>query len=165
MFDISACEIDNLTLTSRYLLHPHVFGDCCYSKYPWKALFYKSTYETEYMICFVPKSFVPISMKRMKHCRTRWFEVVNGQKNNDQRGVIQCYLMTCCRQISKVSPGFCCFLDLQASSGVCEIKFPGFPHFPGCVGTLDRTTGHHNITVTLLKVVLNIIITLTIKVH
>ena len=113
---LSDCEIDNLTL---YLIHPHVFGDRCYSKYPWKALSFKNAYETEFMICFafsilVLNSFVPISIKRMIRRTTRWSEVVKGQKNNDQREVIQCYLMTYGRQISRVSPGFCRFLNFQA---------------------------------------------------
>ena len=33
MFDISTCEIGNLKQTLWYLLHLHVFGDRCYSKY------------------------------------------------------------------------------------------------------------------------------------
>jgi len=134
MFDISACEIDNLTW-HHGITPSHVFGDRCYSKYPWKALSYKRAYETEFTICFalsilVQKSLVPLSIELMIRCRPRWSKILKGRKNNDQRGVIQWYLMTSStsRQISRVSPGFCRFLDFKEHfpTGRAWNKIPGF---------------------------------------
>jgi len=130
-------------MTSWYLLHPHLFGDLCYSIYPWKALSYKLAYEKKFAICFalsilLPKSFVPISPKRMIHLRTRWSGVVKRQKNNEQRRVIQCYLMTYGSQISRVSPVFAVFSIFKGISRprTHEIIFQGFSCFPACVGIL-----------------------------
>jgi hypothetical protein len=51
-------NIWHICLWNRYIntdiAVSHVFGNYCYSKYPWKAVSYKCTYETEFTICFAP---------------------------------------------------------------------------------------------------------------
>ena len=55
-------------------------------------------------------------------------QVVKGRKNNDQRGVILCYL-------DKFQVFLPVFVDIS-QQGAWELKFSSFSHFPGCVGTL-----------------------------
>jgi hypothetical protein len=88
------------------------------------------------------QSFVDIPIKQMIHRKTRWSEVVKGWKNNDQRGVIQCYLMTSDRQITRISPGFCHFLHFQGHFQAERVwlKISGFFPFSQMCGNPDSST-------------------------
>ena len=104
MFEISAREIDNYALTSLY---PMFFGNSCYQNtleklYLTNVHMKQNSRSVSPLSIVVPKSKLTIEL--MICCITRWSEVVKGRKNNDQREVIQCYLMTSSRQILRVSP-------------------------------------------------------------